>query len=180
MLRRFRHGFRHALVLVALAATADGSLLLAQEGTTPPTGVMLSKSAKKALDAQFKCWELAPVDPQAAACRRDGGGSPAVVQADFNSDGQQDAALAVKVGDDVRLVVILSRLEDSILVNVDSVGRGTAGASLGIEKRGTKFKNQTSGLEDYFSADTLAVYRCGQPKTAYFWAGSGFTKVVLP
>ena len=80
------------------------------------------------------------------------------MQADFNDDGQQDVALAVKVGDDVRLVVILTRLDDSTLVNLDSVGRGMAGAYLGIEKRGTKFKDLAYGPEDYLlPADTLAL-----------------------
>ena len=77
------------------------------------------------------------------------------------------------------LVAVFARLEDSTVVNVDSLGSGTAGGYLGIEKRGTKFKSQF-GLDDFFAADTLSVYRCGQPTTAYVWAGSGFSKVVMP
>jgi hypothetical protein len=171
---------RHVLVLVALAAATAGSTLLAQKGTTLPTGLSLPKSAKKALDDHLKGWAMAPIDPQASACRRDGEASPAFVQADFDGDGQQDIAVAVKVGDDVRLVAILARMEQSQLVNVDSLGQGAASAYLGIEKRGTKFKDPQYGLDDFLSADTLAVYRCGQSTTAYIWAGSGFIKVVMP
>jgi hypothetical protein len=170
-----------AVALVALAATTAVGPLFAQKPASASPGLALPKSARKALDRQFKHWEVAPVDPEATACRRDGAGeSPTFVQADFDSDGQQDVAIAVKVGDEVRLIAILARLEDTKLVDVDSLGHGGADAYLGIEKRGTKFKRQNIALDDYYPADTLAVYRCGQPTTAYFWAGSGFNKVVIP
>ncbi len=171
---------RRALVLMTLAAAAAGAPLLAQKKAELPGGQALPKAVKEALDDRFKRWEVASVDPQAIACRRDGEESPAIVQADFNSDGQQDIALALKVGDEVRLIVIVARMEESTLMDVDSLGRGAAGGYLGIEKRGTKFKASNVGVEDFFPADTLAVYRCGQPKTAYFWAATGFTKVVIP
>src|ERR1051325_7952025 len=97
--------FRQTCVLAALTAALAGPSALAQKGSD----AAIPTFAKKALQDHFKKnWELASVDPQATACRGDGEGSPSVVQADFNSDGVPDVAMAVKVGNDVRLVAVRS------------------------------------------------------------------------
>jgi hypothetical protein len=171
--------FRHALVLAALAAAFAGSSLLAQKETAATAGAAIPKFARKALDDRFKGWELAAVDAQATACRTDGGELPAIVQADFNSDGEPDVALAVRTGDDVRLIAVLARVEDSTVVVVDSIGHDMAGAYLTVEKRGTKFKDPIYGLDDYFTNDTLAVHRCGEQTTIYRWDGAAFEKGVI-
>lgn len=159
------------------ALTVSSIPAVAQQDEAAP-GASLSKTTRKALDNTFKKWQPANVDPQSAACRREAGPPPALVQADLNGDGQPDVALALKAADGVHLVVVFERLADSIVVDVDRLGQDAADGYLMIEPRGSSYSKD--GLEDYFTANTLAVYRCGQPRTVYFWSGLGFRKLVLP
>jgi len=102
-----------------------------------------------------------------------------VVTGDFNSDGQDDLAAVLKVGNTVRLVVILNRKEDATIIELDTMGQSAADGYLGIRRRGDEFKNPGDSLADYFVVDTLQVLRCGQPPTVYFWSGAAFRKSTL-
>ena len=168
---------RVILSLVSFAAAC--APLSAQQPAAVPTGLILSKLSKQALDKTFKHWQVAAVDPKVAACWRGEGNPPAFARGDLNSDGQPDLALAVKANDGVHLVAIFERLTDSVVVTVDTFTGQTVDGYLAIERRGSAFQNPDDHLQDYFTSDTLAVYRCGQPRTVYFWSGLGFRKSQL-
>jgi hypothetical protein len=145
-----------------------------------PGELVLTKLAKDALDDQYdKKWELATVSPQAASCVAGGAAAKPFVEGDFNSDGMNDVATFLKVGDAVKLVVILNRAEDAMILELDQVGTKAADGYLTLRKRGDQFKNPGDGLADYFVVDTIAVTRCGQPQTVYFWSGAAFRKSTL-
>jgi hypothetical protein len=142
-------------------------------------GATIPKAARKALDERWKGWQLATIDPQAASCAQDGHAPSALIPGDFDGDGRPDVALAVKTRHGVRLAAVLSRENDTIVYDIDSLGDAAANVSVGVEHRGTKFINPRSMLVDYFPADTLTTSRCGQGRTGYFWTGSGFSKWTL-
>jgi hypothetical protein len=160
---------------ILMTGLADVALLGRQS-----TGVALQKDIRKALDEQWHGWELATVDARALACRPDGSASPAVVQGDFDDDGRGDAALLIKTSQGVRLVAAFTRVDDVLVFDVDSLGDTTADGYLGLEPRGAKFINPHTNLDDYFGADTPAVYRCDGSRVAYLWSGVGFTKLEIP
>lgn len=168
-------GLRAMVFLAALATF--GAPAVAQKDEAAP-GASLSKTTRRALDDTFKKWQPATVDPQSATCRREAGSPPALLRADLNSDGRPDVALALEAADGVHLVVVFERLVDSVVVDVDRLGQTAADGYLMIEPRGSSYPKD--GLEDYFTAATLAVYRCGQARAVYLWSGLGFRKVVLP
>jgi hypothetical protein len=143
-----------------------------------PGDLTLTPATRDALDAKFKKWQIATVDPQSVACQNNGSAAP-FVRGDLNGDGQPDLALAIKTDTGVHLVAIFERSTDSTAVDVDSMGQTAADGGVGIQPRGSSFKNPDDGLEDYFTADTLVVSRCGQPRTLYFWSGLGFRKLVV-
>jgi hypothetical protein len=143
---------------------------------SPPSDPELSKDHQHALDEAFDKWEAGSVDPQAVACRRDAGVPAAQTRGDFNNDGQPDVAMLVKAADGVHLTVIFARVTESVAVDVDRLGTAAADGWLTVEPRGSGYLNTADGLEDFFSADTIVVSRCGQPRTAYFWSGLDFRK----
>jgi hypothetical protein len=167
-------GLRGALVLSLIAAV--GAPARAQSDAAVAS---ISKDTRKALDDTFDKWELASIEPQSAACRTGGGEAPRLVRGDLNSDGQPDLALAIKARDGVHLVVVFERVTEHIVVDIERLGDSSANGYLMVEPRGSAYVNPADGLHDYFVSDTLAVYRCGQPATAYFWSGLGFRKVSL-
>ncbi len=170
---------RHSFLLAALAAAGCGGGSAQVPGAS--SGLTLTEATRDALDRAFDKWEIAPVDPQSVSCQaqNDGASSSSFVRGDLNSDGLPDLALAVKTPQGVRLVAVFERTIDSLVVDVDSLGQTAADGALGIQPRGSTFKNPGDGLDDYFTAETIAVSRCGQPRTLYFWSGLGFRKVVL-
>jgi hypothetical protein len=166
---------RHACcALLLAAATLQLPSRLAAAGDVP-----LSKEGRKALDAQFKGWQLAPIDSQGTSCPHSDGGAASFAQGDFNNDGKPDTALAIKTADgSVRLVVVFDRMEDDMVATVDSLGQGSAAGVLGVAKRGAAYKN-SEGLVDSYASDTLTFTTCGGPQAAYLWNGLGFQKVEL-
>ncbi len=151
-------------------------------GTTPKmvSGVAVPAMAADLISQQWKSWSLATTDPQAIACRTSGDAPGAMVQGDFDGDGRPDVALAVKTPQGVRLVAVLSRLEDGRLFDVNALGDAQATAALGVARRGSSYRNPLADLDEYFATDTPTTERCGQPgRTAYFWNGAGFTKQAL-
>ena len=176
MWRLLRHSCLLAAVAVA-AACGRGSAQIPGASS----GLTLTEATRDALDKAFDKWEIAPVDPQSVSCQSQNDGAPpsSFVRGDLNSDGQPDLAVAIKTSTGVRLVAVFERAVDSLVVDVDSLGQTAADGAIGIQARGSTFKNPGDGLDDYFTADTIAVSRCGQPRTLYFWSGLGFRKVVL-
>jgi len=143
-----------------------------------PAGLELSAETRDALSDAFDDWQVAAIDPQSAACLTGEAAALPLVRGDFNSDGRPDVALAIKTADGVHLVVVLDRLEESTVIDVDDLGPETANGFLGVEAQGRAYVD-IRGRGDYFSADTLAVNRCGQPRTVYLWSGVGFLRQVL-
>jgi hypothetical protein len=165
-------------ILIVAGAVLVGAPTLAQKNEAT---ALLSKEARKAIDDVFKDWEIAPMPAASGACEPDGGPPAAVARGDFNSDGQPDVATQIKTADGViHLVMVFARMTDSVVSEVDRVGQGTAGGFLVVEPRGRSFVNPAGGLQDYFVADTVALYRCNHSRTAYLWTGLGFRKVELP
>jgi hypothetical protein len=140
----------------------------------------ISKTVRKALDDRWKGWQLATVDPQALSCRpKDAAPPPVVVQGDLDGDGHPDTAFLIKTSQGVRLVAAITRVDDIVLVEVDSLGADAANGVLTLEPRGAKFSYPDLSVDDFFPADTLTISRCGQPTVAYFWLGLEFSKVEL-
>jgi hypothetical protein len=169
-----------SVFIAIIIGIGSGALAGAPLAAQKSGGVALPKIARKALDAKWKGWQLATMDPQSQSCRGDGGESPVVLQGDFDDDGRLDTALAIKTAQGVRLVAAMARVQETLLYDIDSLGDAAASGYLGLERRGTKFTNPNTKLDDYFAADTLTVYRCGQPRTAHIWTGLGFSKVTIP
>ena len=162
-------------VFTAIVWGAAGASVLPQ--SVPETG-KLDEKVRDALDDAFDDWGIAAIEPSRAACVS--GETPAaIVRGDFNSDGRPDAALALAVEGTVHLVVVLERVDDSTVIDIETLGQSAADGYLRVEPRGSTYTD-ARGLEDYFSADTLAVHRCGQPATVYFWSGLDFRKQSLP
>jgi hypothetical protein len=161
------------VLLLVFAAACGGPVQVPGQ----PADLKLTQATRDALDATFKKWQIATVAPQAVACQN--GSAAPFVRGDLNSDGQPDLALAIKTAEGVHLVAVFERATDSTVVDVDSMGQEAADGAVGIQPRGGSFKNPDDALDDYFTADTLMVTRCGQPRTLYFWSGLGFRKVVL-
>lgn len=161
---------RRLTALAVAAVLAAAGPLGAQSGESD-----VPKAARKLLADKWKGWRLAPLDPQALACQRDGQPS-AVAQGDFDGDGRADLALAVSTPAGARLAVVLSRLEDGVLYDVDALGDASASAWLSVQRRGARFRRPGEVVDDYFPAATLTAQRCAGPRTAYFWNGLGFKK----
>jgi hypothetical protein len=170
-------------VLVGTAVTPLDAQIWGKKKTadsTPANGFVVSKLAKDALDQQYdKKWSLASISPQSASCLADSAAAKQFVEGDFNSDGQSDIAALLKVGNSVKLVVIFNRAEDAVITELDTLGESTADGYLTVRRRGDQFQNPGDSLHDYFVVDTVAVSRCGQPQTVYFWSGAAFRKSTL-
>jgi hypothetical protein len=163
------------LTLLTVSATATLATQTADKSSRP----QLSKLSRSALDGSFKDWELATLDPRVAECRGASDSPPTLVEGDFNADGVQDSAVAIKTPKGVRLVAVFTRLKEGVAVDVDGLGDSVADGYLAVVKRGTSYRNPGDHLDDYFATDTLIVSRCGQSRTAYLWTGVGFRKIVL-
>jgi len=168
---------RLASTLLTLAILPAGTAGY-QKDAGAPAVPGLSKAVKSALDEKYKKWTVATVDASAAACRQDGGAAPSSLQADFNSDGLPDLALAIKTADGVHLVVAFTRAIDVLIVDVEKLGDNAADGYLGVEKHGTEIKDEL-GMRDFLTSDTLAVFRCGQPRTLYLWQAGQFAKQLV-
>jgi hypothetical protein len=142
-------------------------------------GVAISKPAKRALNQRYKHWQLAAVDPAAGSCAANGAGAKAFVQGDLDGDGRADVALALKTDQGVRLVVLLARVQDVALFDVDALGDAQSNVFLGMEHRAAPFSKQTGLVREYFSTDSVTTFHCGQVMTAYLWNGAGFLKTPL-
>lgn len=132
------------------------TLLAAQQAT-------LSKAHRHALDRVFDHWTVT-----------------GAVSGDFNSDGQADLAAALKTGKGIRLVALLTRLEESDVIVIENAEGDAEFGTLGVIPRGKAYKDPDDKLDNYFGSDTLTVQRPGQPTTAYQWNGLSFRKLVLP
>jgi len=170
-------------VLVGAAVTPLHAQIWGKKTKVDPaasSGFVVSKFAKDALDAQYdKKWSLASILPQSASCLSDGAAAKQFVEGDFNSDGQSDIAAALKIGNTVKLVVIFNRAQDAVVMELDTLGESAADGYLSVRRRGDQFQNPGDSLHDYFVVDTIAVSRCGQPQTVYFWSGAAFRKSTL-
>jgi len=162
---------------VAVGLAVIGWPLTARQEDAAPASFATSKIARKAVDGKFKKWGVATIDPKAAACATDGP-PPRAIEGDFNSDGTPDAAAAIKVADGVHLVAVLNRVEDALVIDLDTVGQAAADGFLVLRKRGDKYTDST-GLQDFLPADTITFVRCGQPTVAYLWSGTSFRKSTL-
>jgi hypothetical protein len=141
---------------------------------------MLPKDAREVLEKKWKRWTVASIDPQATSCQSGTAASVPLVTADFDSDTLPDYALAVQTHEGVKLVALLRRgNDDYLLFELDDLGQSQASAFLGLEKRGTRFVNPSSGFNDFFSAETLAAHRCGSASVVYLWVGTVFRRVEL-
>lgn len=172
-----------SIITIGGAATIDGATSRVSDrapAAQQPAGVALPKDIRKAIDDRWHGWELAKLDSQALACRHDASGSPAVVQGDLDDDGRPDSALLIKTAQGVRLVAALTRVDEVLLFEVDSLGNAASDGFLKLEPQGAKFSTPDGLVEDYFPADTLTVSRCAGPRVAYFWTGLGFDKIEIP
>lgn len=159
-----------AIVAALLPATP------AAQGAAATT-IDLRKSVLKALDKRWKSWTLAPL-----TCRNDGqpGAAAAIVNGDYNSDGNMDAAFAVATDNGSRLVVALNRIEDVEIYDVDALPADGA-VSVQLRKRGTKYFRKGINVDQYFGADALAVSPCAGSGdvAAYSFTGTGFRREVI-
>src|SRR5262249_11742385 len=132
---------RRRLAVLLLISFAASQTFAAQSTTPDPP-----KTVREALTEKWKGWRQ----------------SSPVVTADFNSDGRMDHALAVTISSGVRLVVVLNRLEDRTVVDVDALSAECASAPLSVQPVGTKFRRAGDAVDDYFSEATLVV-GCAKP-----------------
>lgn len=134
---------------------------------------------RKLLDKKFKGWQLATVAP-AGGCADRMGDAAALVNADFNSDGFPDWGIQIKTATGVRLLAVMAWQEDFRIFELESSADATASRYLGVARRGSKFLNPQTTLDDYFTNETLVTNSCGKDQVAYLWVGFNFIKAVLP
>ena len=160
-----------AIVIVAALLPAT----VAAQDAAP--AIDLRKSVQKALDKRWKSWKLTPM-----TCRNDGqpAATAALLDGDYNSDGQMDAAFAVTTDKGSYLVVALNRIDDVEIYEVGALP-ADGGVSVQIRKRGTKYFRKGNTVDQYFGADALAVSPCagGGDVTAYSFIGTGFRREVI-
>jgi len=172
-----RHTVAVLVVLSWLGAASQAGGRETQQDAVEPT---LPKMAREALEKRWKkTWTPAEIDQQAASCRAAGTVAPKLVSADVDGDNQADYAMAVKTPAGVQLVALLYRQSGYQIYELDPLGGAQASAVIGLERRGTRFVNAASSTDDFYSADTVAAYRCGSPTIIYIWTGSGFRRIVL-
>ena len=178
-----RPDIRVILVLVFMAGCAAPT---AQRTTAAPASApattgppVLPELARKAIDEKYKQWDLARVVP-AGSCQDRLGPSPNLISGDFNDDGFTDYGAWIATSGGVRLIALMGWLSDYQVYELETLPDTTAPRFLGLEKRGTKFSNPKTKLEDYFSQNTLTTYSCGKDRIVYLWVGFHFEREVLP
>jgi hypothetical protein len=163
------------VVLAAWGLSAGWAPAQSQKAASP----ILPDEARESLKKKWPEWAPAAVATAIDTCRPGGKPAAALVTADFDSDGHADFAAAIQTKAGVRLVVLTWRPWGFDLYDVDSLGDHGLDASVLVAAPGLKFVNPRSGLDDYFSGDTLMTRSCGSGATAYIWTGVGFTRVVI-
>ena len=167
---------RQTLMALAIAIVAAWlPLTLAAQDAAPP--VDLRKAVLKALDKRWKTWQLAPL-----SCASNGqqDATAPILDGDYNSDGQPDAAFAVTTEKGARLVVAINRIADIDLFEVDALP-ADGGVSVQLRKRGTKYFRKDLPLDQYFGADALVVAPCAGSRDiiAYSFTGTEFRREVI-
>jgi hypothetical protein len=166
--------FKSVLILTLLASSAAGAVTIGQVAAPPE----LPPLVQRLLDAKYKGWKLATVTPSGCPDRM--GASPALISADFNSDGFPDWALQIKTTGGVKLIAVMGYLQDFRIYELESSTDPEASRFLTIGHRGTKFTNPQTSLEDYFTNETIVTASCGRDRVAYLWVGFSFLKAVIP
>ena len=166
----------HVLLFLLLWTSSPGGGVPIQKTTAPPE---LPTLVHRLLDRQYKGWQLATVAP-AGGCADRMGDSPALVSADFNSDGFPDWAMEIKTAAGVKVIAVMGFLQDYRIFELESSADATASRFLTLGHRGTKFTNPQTSLEDYFTNETIMTASCGSDRVAYLWVGFNFQKATLP
>ena len=167
---------RQTLLALAIAIVAAWLPVTsaAQKATKP---VDLRAAVLKALDKRWKPWTLAPL-----TCPTGGQAGPAapILDGDYNSDNQPDAAFAVTTDKGAFLVAAINRIEDIDLYQVDALPAGGA-VSVQLRKRGTKYFRKDLPFDQYFGVDVLTVAPCagGGDVTAYQFTGTEFRREAI-
>jgi hypothetical protein len=174
------------MIKTALILTLSASLLaavpIATTATPPATTApppALPLLVRKMLDKKYKGWQLATVAP-AGGCGDRMGDSPAIVTADFNSDGFPDWGILIRTSAGVKLLAVMAWQEDFRIFELETSSDATAARFLGVDHRGAKFLNPQTALDDYFANETLFTASCGKDQVAYLWVGFNFIRAVLP
>jgi hypothetical protein len=164
-------GTRSTALALCLSVLVTWSATPAAQDDPPA----IQKSARKLLDEKWPGWTLAATDRGTTSCGP-AAATRSLAAGDFDGDGRADTAMAVTTSTTTRLVVILNRLDDSVLYEVDVL---QSGKSWTVRKHGTKFRPAGDVIDDFFAADTLVALGCDEQSTAYFWNGNGFRRAEI-
>jgi hypothetical protein len=168
-------------LLVCVGWAVAGVAAQTPATSTPPAKasevVDLPKEVVKMLNKRYPGWRLSALD---GACQSQGGASPSLVAADLNGDNIKDYVLQLQAtAPGVALVAILPTLDDYRIMPIATDVGGNAPRILSIVTGGTKYISPLTGIEEYFTQDTIVAATCTGERTAYVWVGASFTTMKM-
>jgi hypothetical protein len=161
----------------AMASVAAQTPTTSTPPAKPAEVVDLPKDVVKMLNKRYPGWHLSALD---GACQAANGASPSLVAADLNGDEIKDYVVQVQAtAPGVALVAVLPTLDDYRLIPIATDVGGNAPRILSIVPGGTKYTSPLTGIDEYFTQDTLVAATCAGERTAYVWSGFGFTTLKM-
>jgi hypothetical protein len=160
------------------AAILGGMLAAAGSGQDMAAAVELPDKAREAVEKRWTGAAPAGLPAEPAACLQDGAAATSLLTADLDSDGHADYIVPVRTAAGLRLAVVLYRLPDYAVFELDELDGPEAPVAIGLAPRGAQFM-PSGGIPDFYPAPTVLGRRCGQPDIAYLWTGFSFRKTPL-
>lgn len=164
---------------VTAAAQASQTPAAPPQTTAAPAAPAPPKVLGRLLDKRYPHWQVAPFAAGSDGCAAAKTPSPSVVNLDVNNDGFGDWALQIQEGANVKFVIAVGWLQEFHLYEIDTAPGSSATRALSMVHRGSQFMNPTTGLQDFYSNDSVLATPCTGAPTVYRWNGDGFTPLVL-
>lgn len=163
-------GLGTAFVLCPLAGACGPPAMV----NLPGVATEVPATLVKALDDRWPDARVVDAATAPAECAGRRLPSPAaVVSGDFNGDSLTDYALRLHTGERVAVVAGLARFDGDFVIHVLTADAEPAGV-LDLGRRGDSHRSSDTGIAEFFGVDTVALTRCGDGATGFFWTGASF------